>query len=149
MQPQDPMNVPSAIATHGADGKDVVGEDFAEASAAHEADIKTKGGYSIDCNTQGAHMSGPPQSGPATGRFSRTPALACAGPARARDWRLGQHRLAGQRFVDLVRGPSGGSRLVLGSNHQETLGRDCGISLRLPSCNPGRSYYRRGKGQRC
>jgi hypothetical protein len=31
MQPQDPMNVPSGVATHGAEGKDVVGDDFAEA----------------------------------------------------------------------------------------------------------------------
>jgi hypothetical protein len=35
MQPQDPMNTPSAIATRGAEGKDVVGEDFAEARAAY------------------------------------------------------------------------------------------------------------------
>jgi hypothetical protein len=67
--PQDPTNVPSAILTHGAEGVDVVGEDFAEASAASEADIKSKGGYSIDCNTQGAHMSGPPQIGPAIWQF--------------------------------------------------------------------------------
>jgi hypothetical protein len=49
------------------------------------------------------------RSGPRPGDFSRTPALACAGPAGAGDQRLGQHRLAGQRFVDLVRGPSGGA----------------------------------------
>jgi hypothetical protein len=67
--PQDPTNVPSAILTHGAEGKDVVGEDFAQASAAYEADIKSKGGYSIDCNTQGPHMSGPPQISPAIWQF--------------------------------------------------------------------------------
>jgi hypothetical protein len=67
--PQDPTNVPSAILTHGAEGKDVVVQDFAEASAAYEADIKSKGGYSIDCNTQMGHMSGPPQISPAIWQF--------------------------------------------------------------------------------
>jgi hypothetical protein len=67
--PQDPANVPSAILTHGAEGVDVVGEDFAQASAAYEADVKSKGGYSIDCNTQGPHMSGPPQISPAIWQF--------------------------------------------------------------------------------
>jgi hypothetical protein len=34
-------------------GKDVVVIDFAQASAAYEADMKTNGGFSIDCNTGG------------------------------------------------------------------------------------------------
>ena len=78
--PQDPTNVPSAILTHGAEGVDVVGEDFAEASAASEADIKSKGGYSIDCNTQDAHMSGPPQISPAIWRFFQDHPFAVKAP---------------------------------------------------------------------
>ena len=58
--PQDPTNVPSAIAAHGAPGVDVVIVDFAQCSAAYEADIKKKGGFSVDCNNQGGHVSTPP-----------------------------------------------------------------------------------------
>jgi hypothetical protein len=67
--PQDPSNVPSAIVTHGAEGVDVVGIDFAIASAAYEADIAAKGGFSVDCNTGGGHVSGPPQICPAIWQF--------------------------------------------------------------------------------
>jgi hypothetical protein len=49
--PQDPTNVPAAMAIHGAEGVD------AEASAAWEADVAKKGGFSIDCNTGGGHVS--------------------------------------------------------------------------------------------
>ncbi len=59
--PQDPTNVPAAIVTHGAAGVDVYEVDFAVASAAYEADIAAKGGFSLDCNTGGGHVSGPPQ----------------------------------------------------------------------------------------
>jgi len=38
-------------------------------SAAYEADIKTKGGISIDCNTGGGHVSGPPLICPAIWQF--------------------------------------------------------------------------------
>jgi hypothetical protein len=66
---QDPNNVPSAMVIHGAMGKDVVVIDFAQASAAYEADIKAKGGFSIDCNTGGGHVSGPPQISPSIWQF--------------------------------------------------------------------------------
>jgi hypothetical protein len=67
--PQDPTNVPSAIVTHGAEGVDVVVIDFAVASAAYEADIASKGGFSVDCNTGGGHVSGPPAISPAIWQF--------------------------------------------------------------------------------
>ncbi len=67
--PQDPTNVPPAIVTHGALGVDVVVVDFAVASAAYEADIASKGGFSVDCNTGGGHVSGPPAICPAIWQF--------------------------------------------------------------------------------
>jgi hypothetical protein len=67
--PQDPSNVPAAMATHGAEGSDVVVIDFAQASAAWEADVARKGGFSIDCNTGGGHVTGPPQISPAIWQF--------------------------------------------------------------------------------
>jgi poly(3-hydroxybutyrate) depolymerase len=54
--PQDPGNVPAAMVVHGAPGSDVVVIDFAQASAAFEADIMKRGGFSIDCNHGGGHM---------------------------------------------------------------------------------------------
>ena len=66
---QDPTNVPSVMAVHGAEGVDVVVVDFAVASANWEADINTKGGFSIDCNTGGGHVSGPPQILPGMWQF--------------------------------------------------------------------------------
>jgi poly(3-hydroxybutyrate) depolymerase len=53
---QDPSNVPAAMVVHGAPGSDVVILDFAQASASYEADIKKRGGFSIDCNHGGGHM---------------------------------------------------------------------------------------------
>jgi hypothetical protein len=66
---QDPSNVPSAMAIHGAPGVDVVVLDFAQASATYEADIAKRGGFSLDCNTGGGHISGPPQISPAIWQF--------------------------------------------------------------------------------
>jgi poly(3-hydroxybutyrate) depolymerase len=66
---QDPTNVPSIMAVHGAEGMDVVGIDFAVASAAWEADIASKHGFSMDCNTGGGHVSGPPQILPGMWQF--------------------------------------------------------------------------------
>lgn len=66
---QDPTHVPAAMVTHGATGVDVIVIDFAVASADWEADIQKKGGFSIDCNTGGGHVSGPPQIGPAIWQF--------------------------------------------------------------------------------
>jgi hypothetical protein len=67
--PQDPSNVPAAMATHGAPGVDVVVLDFSVTSAAWEADVAKRGGFSIDCNTGGGHVSGPPQICPAIWQF--------------------------------------------------------------------------------
>jgi hypothetical protein len=66
---QDASHVPSAMATHGAQGKDVVTVDFAQLSAKWEADVMAKGGFAIDCNTGGGHVSGPPAIGPAIWQF--------------------------------------------------------------------------------
>jgi poly(3-hydroxybutyrate) depolymerase len=66
---EDPTNVPSVMAVHGATGVDVVIIDFAVASAAWEADIAKKGGFSMDCNTGGGHVSGPPQILPGMWQF--------------------------------------------------------------------------------
>jgi hypothetical protein len=57
------------MAIHGAEGVDVVVLDFAVASAAWEADIASKGGFSMDCNTGGGHVSGPPQILPGIWQF--------------------------------------------------------------------------------
>jgi hypothetical protein len=53
---QDPMNLPAAIAAHGAPGSDALGVDFAQASASWESSIKMGGGFSIDCNDGGNHL---------------------------------------------------------------------------------------------
>jgi hypothetical protein len=66
---QDPSNVPSIMAVHGAKGSDVIIIDFALASAAWEADIAAKHGFSMDCNTGGGHVSGPPQILPGIWQF--------------------------------------------------------------------------------
>ncbi|HEX4445912.1 MAG TPA: hypothetical protein VH044_04225 [Polyangiaceae bacterium] len=66
---QDPSNVPAAMAIHGAPGVDVVVIDFANASATWEADVKKRGGFSLDCNTGGGHVGGPPQICPAIWQF--------------------------------------------------------------------------------
>jgi hypothetical protein len=66
---QDPTNVPAAMAIHGAPGLDVVIIDFASASATWEADVKKRGGFSMDCNTGGGHVGGPPAICPAIWQF--------------------------------------------------------------------------------
>jgi poly(3-hydroxybutyrate) depolymerase len=66
---QDASHVPPALAIHGATGSDVVAMDFSLASAAWEADIKSKGGFSVDCNTGGGHVSGPPATDAAILQF--------------------------------------------------------------------------------
>ncbi|HLK40464.1 MAG TPA: hypothetical protein VKU41_27115, partial [Polyangiaceae bacterium] len=66
---QDPSNVPAAMAIHGAPGVDVVVLDFASASASWEADIQKRGGFSMDCNTGGGHVGGPPAICPAIWQF--------------------------------------------------------------------------------
>jgi poly(3-hydroxybutyrate) depolymerase len=67
--PEDPTNVPAAMAVHGKTGTDVVILDFSVTSAAWEADVAKRGGFSIDCNTGGGHVSGPPQINPAIWQF--------------------------------------------------------------------------------
>ncbi|WP_199693417.1 hypothetical protein, partial [Sorangium cellulosum] len=52
---QDATNPPAVMGVHGAEGSDVVGIDFARASAAFENDIKAKGGFAIDCDSGGGH----------------------------------------------------------------------------------------------
>ena len=66
---QDPSNVPAAMAIHGAPGLDVVIIDFSTASATWEADVHKRGGFSIDCNTGGGHVGGPPVVCPAIWQF--------------------------------------------------------------------------------
>ena len=68
--PQDPSNVPAAMVVHGAPGSDVVIIDFAQASASFEADIKKRGGFSIDCNHGGGHMI-PSGIAPSTWNFMK------------------------------------------------------------------------------
>lgn len=51
----DPSNVVPAMLVHGREGADWVIMDFAIGSAAMEADIKKKGGFSLDCNHGGGH----------------------------------------------------------------------------------------------
>ena len=53
---QDPSNIAPAIAAHGAMGSDQLVLDFAQASATWEGEIKTAGGFSIDCNDGGSHL---------------------------------------------------------------------------------------------
>jgi hypothetical protein len=67
--PQDPSNVPAAMATHGAPGVDVVLLDFAVESALWEADVAKKHGFSMDCDTGLGHVSGPPAICPAIWQF--------------------------------------------------------------------------------
>jgi len=67
--PQDSTNIVPGMAVHGAEGMDVVVIDFAVASAAWEADIAKRGGFSMDCNTGGGHVSGPPQISPGLWQF--------------------------------------------------------------------------------
>jgi hypothetical protein len=43
--------------------------DFAVASASWEADVAKNGGFSMDCNTNGGHISGPPQILPGLWQF--------------------------------------------------------------------------------
>ncbi len=54
---QDPANLPAAIAAHGAMGADVLGLDFATASATWLSEIKSGGGFGIDCNDGGSHLA--------------------------------------------------------------------------------------------
>jgi len=53
---QDMSNLPAAIAAHGAPGSDALGLDFANCSTTWESEIKTAGGFSIDCNDGGSHL---------------------------------------------------------------------------------------------
>jgi len=55
----DPTNVVAAMLYHGVQGRDVVVMDFALGSAAMEADIKKRDGFSLDCNHGGGHSIAP------------------------------------------------------------------------------------------
>ena len=66
---EDPTNVPAVMAVHGAESMDVVVVNFADASAKWEADVASKGGFTMDCNTGGGHDSGSPQVSPGMLQF--------------------------------------------------------------------------------
>lgn len=70
--PQDPTSVPSGFVSHGAPGSDVVIIDFAVQSAAYEADVKKKGGYTVDCNNGGGHVGTAGIVGPAMWEFFKS-----------------------------------------------------------------------------
>lgn len=55
---QDPDAVPSVMCAHGGVGKDTLILDFAKTSLAFEDDIKKRGGFAIDCDDGGSHVSG-------------------------------------------------------------------------------------------
>jgi len=52
-------HVPSLITTHGAMGSDVVIIDFSTSSATEDKDVKSKGGFVVDCNHGGGHCGAP------------------------------------------------------------------------------------------
>jgi dienelactone hydrolase len=54
--PQDPSNVPAAMAVHGRAGADVVILDFAVQSLAYLDDVNAKGGFAVECDHGGGHM---------------------------------------------------------------------------------------------
>lgn len=54
--PQDPSNVPAAMAVHGRAGADVVILDFAVQSLAYLDDVNAKGGFGVECDHGGGHM---------------------------------------------------------------------------------------------
>jgi hypothetical protein len=54
---QDPQNIAPGIAAHGALGSDALGLDFAAASATWLGEIKSGGGFGIDCNDGGNHLA--------------------------------------------------------------------------------------------
>jgi poly(3-hydroxybutyrate) depolymerase len=68
--PQDPSNVPSAMAVHGREGADVLILDFAVQSGAYLGDVKMKGGFAIQCDHGGGHMI-PSDAGPAAWQFMK------------------------------------------------------------------------------
>jgi hypothetical protein len=51
-------HVPALMTVHGKMGVDVVGIDFAQASATADKAFKAKGGFVIDCDTGGQHCGG-------------------------------------------------------------------------------------------
>jgi hypothetical protein len=67
---QDPSNVPAVMAVHGKMGSDVVGIDFATASATLTADIKSKGGFALTCDHGGGHTI-PANIGPSAWQFMK------------------------------------------------------------------------------
>jgi poly(3-hydroxybutyrate) depolymerase len=51
-------HVPALMTVHGMMGMDVVGIDFAQASATADMAFKAMGGFTIDCDTGGGHCGG-------------------------------------------------------------------------------------------
>jgi hypothetical protein len=57
---QDPTHVPAAMTMHGARGVDVVVIDFGDSSLREDIDLAKKGGFAVDCDHGGGHVSAPP-----------------------------------------------------------------------------------------
>jgi poly(3-hydroxybutyrate) depolymerase len=66
--PQDPSNIPAAMAVHGKAGSDVVVLDFSVQSRAYLDDVKARGGFGIECDHGGGHMI-PANMAPSTWQF--------------------------------------------------------------------------------
>jgi hypothetical protein len=55
----DPSHIPAIITTHGAAGSDVVILDYSQASLNEDMDIKSHGGFAVDCNHGGGVCGAP------------------------------------------------------------------------------------------
>jgi hypothetical protein len=53
----DPSNAPAVMCAHGATGSDWLALDFAEGCKSLESSITAKGGFAIDCDDGGSHVS--------------------------------------------------------------------------------------------
>lgn len=58
-QLEDPSHIPPVIATHGAQGRDVVIVDFSQTTARQAKDIAAKGGFFVECDHGGGHCGSP------------------------------------------------------------------------------------------
>lgn len=54
---QDPSNVPAVLGAHGAKGSDALILDFSEWTQNAEKEIKSAGGFAMDCDDGGGHVS--------------------------------------------------------------------------------------------
>jgi hypothetical protein len=51
-------NTPALMTVHGAPGSDVVIVDFSSTSSTADMAFKARGGFVVDCNTEGGHCGG-------------------------------------------------------------------------------------------